>query len=115
MGYIGERRSRPATISNDDVNPYGNGFWRIEFTPADFALGTNTFEVYHIYLEGPQGSTFRVVVNTRPYSTSQRGDLNEWDPNNPLTMYGGQSLNFYWNSSATPAPLVVLSLQTPRT
>jgi hypothetical protein len=112
MTYLGERRSPPGVVSNDNTNPFGNGFWKVEFTPAIFAVAANTFEIYHIYLEGPTGSTFRVFINTRPYSTASRGDNNEWDPNNPLTMRGGQSLIFYWNSAGNPLPLVVVSMRT---
>jgi hypothetical protein len=113
VGALGFRRSPAPFISTDNRNPYGNGFWAVEFSPAIFNFGSNNFMINHIYLEGPTGSQFRVFVNQRPYSTSSRGDNNEWDPNNPLFMIGGQSLIFYWNSAGTPQPLVVVSCATP--
>lgn len=108
---LGFRRSPAATISNDNLNPFGNGFFRVEFTPQIFAVATDYFVIYHIYLQGPDGSQFRMFINDRPYSTSSRGDTNEYDPNNVLVMIGGQSLNFFWNAIGTPAPLVYVSMR----
>lgn len=112
--FLGNRRSPAAFLSNDNRNPYGNGFWAVEFTPAIFAFSSIDFVITHIYLEGPANSQFRMYVNARPYSTSSRGDANEWDPNNPLYMHGGESLIFYFNSAGTPQPLVVVTCETPR-
>lgn len=111
--YLGTRGQgvRPF-LSKEDRNPYGNGFWCVRFTPTDFGFNTQIFEVYHIYLQGPINSQFRVYTDMTPYSAAARGDINEWDPNNPLTLHGGQELSFYWNSLATPSPLVVLSCRT---
>jgi hypothetical protein len=112
MAYLGTRRSPEATLSNDNTNPFGNGFWRVAFDPATFGFGANDFEIYHIYLTGPTGSQFVMWTDNTPYSTAARGDLNEWDPNFPLHMVGGQTLYFYWNSAGDPKPLVVLACRT---
>lgn len=114
MTDLGSRNSPPAIIDNGDRNPYGNGFWSIEFDPARFGFASNNFEVYHIALKGPAGSSFQVFTNTTFYSTSPRGDLNEWDPNQPLFMNAGQSLFFYWNSAAAPSPMVTVWCRTPK-
>lgn len=111
--YIGSRTSPPAVISNDNVNPFGNGFWAVTFTPAIFAVAAGDFEIYHMTLRGPSNSQFQVYINSTFYSTSVRGDLNEWDPNQPLYMLGGQNLIFYWNSVGTPNPKVQVWCRTP--
>lgn len=114
MADLGSRNSPAAVVDNQDRNPYGNGFWSVEFDPATFGVAANGFEIYHMTLSGPAGSSFQVFINHTFYSTSPRGDLNEWDPNQPLFMIGGQSLFFYWNSAATPAPKVTVWMRTPR-
>lgn len=114
MTYLGSRASPPAVLDNNDINPYGNGLWVIQFTPEIFALGANAFEVYHMALLGPSGSEVDVYINRTFYDTTVRGDKNSWDANSPLYMIGGQTLNFFWNSAKTPAPKVTLWMQTPR-
>lgn len=114
-GFIGHRHGPPATISNDTRNPFGNGFWVTTFDPATLAIpDARLVEVYHAVMTGPSGSEFQVYVDTRPWSTAQRGDLNEYDPNNPMPFYGGQSIYFYFNSSATPKPDIWISLRSPK-
>lgn len=113
-GFLGYRRSQNPALSNDDRNPYGNGLWKVEFGPADLAFGSGDYEVYHIFLQGPSSSQFQMFINQTPYSASSRGDINEWDPNQPMRIIGGQSLIFYWNSAGTPNPLVVIACRLPR-
>jgi hypothetical protein len=111
--YLGERKNQGAVISADSTNPFGNGFWKVEFTPEIFAFGANDFEIYHIFLTGPASSHFVVYINTRPYSIAVRGDANEYDPKWPIAMRGGQSLIFYFDSAATPKPIIWVSCRTP--
>jgi hypothetical protein len=99
-------------ISNDDTNPYGNGFYCARFTPQILAFGYNEFEVYHISLRGPSGSTLDLYVNTTFYDTTPRGDINSWDGNNPIHMFGGQTLNFYWSAGGTTPPQVTVWCRT---
>lgn len=109
--YLGFRQAAGA-LSTDGNNPYGNGMWSVTFDPKIFAIATNEFEVYHIALTGPVGTTLQVWVDRTFYEVTQHGDVNSWDPNHPLHMNGGQSLYFYWNSGIAPAPFVTVYLQT---
>ena len=106
-------RGKTGSIDNTGFNPYGLGLYSVEFTPKDFAVGANIFEVYHIAVKGPAGSTLEVWINQTFYSATPRGDINDWDPNIPLVLRGGQSLIFYWNSNAAPVPLVTVWMRTP--
>jgi hypothetical protein len=106
-------RQATGALSNDNTNPFGNGLYAVAFTPQIFAFSANEFEVYHISLTGPAGSQLRVYVNSTFYDTTVRGDLNSWDPSNPLHMYGGQTLFFYWNAGTGSVPFVTVWCRTP--
>lgn len=114
MTYLGSRTSPPAVLDHQSRNPYGEGLWSIEFTPAILAISSASVEVYHMSVRGPTGSSMDVYVNQTFYDTTVRGDINSWDANNALFLRGGESLIFYWNSSATPAPKVSIWLRTPQ-
>lgn len=117
MSDLGFRQAS-GTIDNSGLNPYGNGFFSATFTPQIFATAANVFEIYHISLKGPVGSTLEVWVNSAFWETTPRGDINSYDPKNALRMMGGQSLIFYWNSagaivSGINAPLVTVWMREP--
>ncbi|SRR5579884_3224152 len=107
--------SRQATGVADASNPLGAGNWTVTFTPAVFGVGLTQFEVYHIALTGPSPSNFKVYQDTTFYDYVNHGDINSWDPSQPMIMYKGQSLIFYWSSKASPAPQVCLFLRSPST
>lgn len=110
-------RSATVAIDNSGLNPYGNGLWVGQIPPKTWAVGADKFEVYHMSLRGPAGSTLEVWIDSDFYDTTPRGDLNSWDPKQPLTMTGGQTLYFFWNSNAAPAnsaaPVVTVWIRTP--
>jgi hypothetical protein len=116
MGYLGNRDSPPAAISNDDTNPFGNGFWHVAFEPADFNVNLAGFLVYHMTLVGPTNSQLLVYVNQAFYTSTERGDINAWDANNALFLNSGATLHFYWNSAGMSTygkpPTVTLYLHT---
>jgi hypothetical protein len=109
---LGHRDAQGA-IDNSGINPYGNGFYVATFDPKTLAVAANSFEVYHIALKGPAGSTVEVWVDQSFYETTPRGDINSWDPKQPLLMRGGQTLRFFWSMGGTPVPLVTVWLRQP--
>jgi len=111
--YLGTRRSPLAKISNDDTNPWGNGFWVIEYTPYEINVGSGACEMYHLTVKGPTGSQLQVYVNQTFWEITNRGDINSWDSSNALYIPGGQSLLMYWDSAATPAPTATIWLRVP--
>lgn len=113
-GYLGYRQVS-AVITSNGQNPYGDGNWVATFDPKVFAASTNDFEIYHMALTGPAGSSIQVWIDRTFYDTTPHGDLNSWDPNEPLHLSGGNTLYLYWDSSNTPVtgltPLVTVWLR----
>lgn len=92
-------------------NPEFPGGWTCTFEPAD--LPTDQCEVYHIALKGP-GGYFYVYIDNAFYSTSPRGDVNEYDPKQAMKIRPGQTIYFYWNNAiGTIQPQVWIYLRTP--
>lgn len=97
----------------DNTNPLGAGFWTVTFDPQFLAVRVRS-DVYHIAISGPAGSSFQLFIDNTFYDYVVRGDVNSWDPSQPMHVRPGQSLYFYWNTASTPAPTVSIFLrQTP--
>lgn len=88
-------------------NPLLSGGWVVTFAPADLGIQV-PFEVYHAALSGPPASAFQVYLDTTFYSYAPRGDINEWDPTQPMHVNPGQTISFYWNVSSGTAPMVAI-------
>lgn len=89
-----------------------SGNWIVDFTPANIASRLPLIECYHVMLEGPNGSTFQVLRNGAKWGASPNGYKNEWDPSQPLPLRSGDTLSFYFSSSADTAPQVTIWLRT---
>lgn len=107
VAYLGNRVKQG---THDSQNPLGSGNWTVAFTPADLATRVHS-QVHHIAIAGPAGSSFQVYIDTTFYDYVARGDVNSWDPSQTMPVQAGQTLYFYWNTAATPAPKVTLFLQ----
>lgn len=109
-GYLGFR-SKTGEISQ--ANPFFAGGWAVEFTPEDLAIQDRTFEIFHIAVQGPDQAScnLQMYLDTIFYSATVRGDVNDYDPNQPIPVRSGQSINFYWDTAANPAPVVSVFLQ----
>lgn len=88
-------------------NPLGANFWTVAFTPAVFTISV-PFEVYHAAVSGPASSNFQVFLDTTFYDYAVRGDINSWDPAQPMAIQPGQTLYYYWNTAAGAAPKVTV-------
>lgn len=100
-------------IDNSGRNPYGVGRYTAVFDPKILAMTANTYEIYHMALRGPSGSTLEVWIDQAFYETTPRGDLNSWDPSQPLYMRGGQTLYFFWSLGGATPPFVTIWCRTP--
>jgi hypothetical protein len=109
-GYLGFRSKEGALSA---ANPFSAGGWAVAFTPEDLAIQDRTFEVFHIAVQGPAqpSCNLQVYLDTIFYSATVRGDVNDYDPNQPIPVRSGQTINFYWDTTATPAPIVSIFLQ----
>lgn len=106
VAYLG---SRAKTGVHDPANPLGAGNWTVTFAPADLALVHA--HIHHIAISGPQGSSFQLYLDTTFFDYVARGDINSWDPSQMMPINPGQTMFFYWNSAANPAPKVTVFLQ----
>lgn len=104
--YLGSRVKQGVADKN---NPLGAGNWTVTFTPTD--LAQVHAQCHHIAIAGPAGSSFQVFLDTTFYDYVARGDINSWDPSQTMPIVPGQTMYFYWNSAATPAPSVTIYLQ----
>lgn len=110
MGNLGFRDADGFVDAN---NPLGAGFWTVRFDQGNLRIPID-FEIYHIAVKGPPGSTFQVFINTTFYDNVPHGDVNSWDPNQPMYVHTGSELFFYYSTSAgTTAPHITLSCREP--
>lgn len=111
MADLGHRDAT-GTLGKNGMSPYGDGHWVVTFDPRIFAVSTGEFEVYQYTLKGPVGSQYEIYIDNVFYNVSQHGDVDSWNPNHPMHLIGGgQTVYFYFNSSAAPAPTVALRIR----
>jgi hypothetical protein len=91
----------------DPSNPVKAGAWTVTFSPQVIDISV-AFEIYHIAVKGPAGSTFQIFLDTVFYDAVSHGDLNSWDPAQPMLFTPGRSMYFYYDVSVAPAPLVTI-------
>lgn len=96
--YLG---SRIATGFLDPANIIAPGNWTASFQASDFRIQLPRFLIKHISLLGPSGSSCRVYIDTTYFDATIRGDLNSWDPAQPLALHAGQAVYFYWDKATT--------------
>lgn len=112
MSDLGFRSKRGTLLA---TNPFFAGGWAVQFTPEDISIQDNTFLIWHIAVQGPAApsSNLQLWLDTIFYSTTVRGDANDYDPNQPIVVRSGQTVNFYWNTTVNPAPMVTIFLRQP--
>lgn len=110
MAYLGSFR---AVGVLDPLNPNVAGAWTVTFDPAVIGINAEKFEVYHIAVNGPIGSSFRVFLDTTFYDNVDVGDLNSWDPAQPMHVIKAQTIFFYYNVATGSAPVVTIFCRQP--
>lgn len=104
--YLGQRVGYGVADPN---NLFGAGNWTVTFTQSD--LAQVHAQVHHIAIAGPPASSMQMYLDTTFYDYVLRGDINSFDPSQPMPVIPGQTLYFYWNTSNTPIPKVTIFLQ----
>lgn len=107
--FLGTRMKQAVT---NLPNPLGTGFYTIEFAPSDFQIRARTFVIKHISIRGPSGSSLELWIDNTFRDATPRGDLNSWDPAQPLPMKPGQSMFIYWNVGTGTRPQATLDCYT---
>lgn len=105
---LGARPPQPKPGAADPFNVYAANNWTVTFAPQDLNCKVSLAEIYHITLDGPVGSSFKVFRNKQWWDTVLQGWSNSWDPQQPLYIRKDDSVFFYWNSAANPAPVVTV-------
>jgi hypothetical protein len=108
MGY---KKLNPTTVTATvggagDIAPT---VWGATMSSVDINISISFFELYHLCLvNGPPGSSFTWYVNNKFFETTPHGDLNSWNPSQPLEMSPGDTLTFAWSTgnATTPAPMI---------
>lgn len=106
--YLGFRTSIGFLDPANRVTP---GAWTVLFTPETMSI-PDDYEVRHIALRGP-GGDFEVWVDDHFYSASPRGDINEYDPKNPMPVRRGESIYFYFSRATGIRPTVLVYAYRP--
>lgn len=84
-----------------DTTGLNTGNWTVSFTTDILNCNVPEFEVYKIVVKGAANTTFDVYVENKQWDTAIYGQLNSWDPQQPLVMRPGQSLFFLYSDPVT--------------
>jgi hypothetical protein len=98
----------------DPNNLYVPGAYTVTVGPQQIGVsnGVGNFECYHIAIQGPPGSSFQVWISGKFYDFVQNGDINSWDPAQPMKLISGNTVYFYWNvATGEPVPAVTMYFQ----
>lgn len=115
MAALGD--SGPIQGALDPYNFYSPGSYTVKVGPQQIgvAAGVGNFECYHIAIQGPPGSSFQIYIGDKFYDFVENGDINSWDPAQPMKLVAGNTVYFFWNvSSGEPIPTVTMYFQTAR-
>lgn len=103
--------SRPVTAVADTtgLNP---GKFTAVVDQSVINSTVSVIEMYHMYIEAPtltgQATTAKVLLNTQFWDATLIGQLNSWDPSQPMLIQPGDTIYVLFNVpiSTTPAPIV---------
>jgi hypothetical protein len=84
-----------------DSTGFNSGNWTVVFDPNALNINVPIYECYQITVTGAPGSTFTVFVDLQQWSQSNNGQLNAWDPSQPLYLRPGQTVYFYYSDPDT--------------
>jgi hypothetical protein len=111
MSYI-ELGTRKA-VGAPDTTGNNKGNWTVVFNMQDLVTNVSYYEVYHAVISGAPNSTMTWFVDNKQWETTAAGDINSWDPVQPLLLIPGQTMYFYWSDPTTDnkPPTVTLWLR----
>lgn len=92
-------------------NPVLPGGWSIAWRPED--LPRVAAVAYHAAVQGPSGSTFQIWIDTTFYGNVRNGDINDWDPAQPMPVKPGDTVFWHFSTAAGNAPKGTLFLREP--
>lgn len=100
-------RSRSATAAINALPNLSPGVWAVQMDTSLINIQISFFELYHLVITGPAGSSMQWFVNNIPYESTPHGDLDSWNPPQPLELTPNDTLQFVWsNANGTVPPTV---------
>ncbi len=104
--------SRNATAKADTTGRNA-GNWTVTFSPDVLLAHVALFEIYHVAIDGPVGSSFKVFRENDQWDQVLQGWQNSWDPGQPMMVRDADTLYYFWASatSTSPTPTVTLWLR----
>ena len=88
-------------VGEVDTTGNNNGKWTVTFGPAELNTNMPFFEVYKVVIHGAAGSSMDWFVEQNQWETTVAGDINAWDPQQPLMVRAGQTMFMYWSDPVT--------------
>ena len=95
-----------------DTTGQNVGNWTASLDAQTLGAKTDTIEMYHLYLKAPTLATIQttatVALNLGTWDATLIGQLNSWDPSQPMLLTPGDTIYVFFNvpTSTTPAPTV---------
>jgi hypothetical protein len=109
MTYVG-LGYRPVTAT-PDVTGQNPGNWTCAFTSDMINVSQQRFELFHMFIEAPslgdeEQARATVLLNTGKWDATLIGQLNSWDPSQPMPLIPGDEIfvMFAVPISSTPPP-----------
>ena len=93
-----------------DISGLNSGNWTVAFTAPTLNVNIAFFEIHHIVVKGAPGTTFTVWINNRQWGAAARGDINEWDPNQPMQLNPGDDVLFMYSDPVTDGKPPVITV-----
>lgn len=91
-----------ATPDQTGNNP---GNWTLVADPQALNCKVAQAEIYQITINGPVGTTFKLLRGTRLWNDVIQGYNNVYDPVNPLYIRPSDTLFFYWRADVSRLPV----------
>lgn len=108
MSGLGKLTQKGVTNPENPVFPGG---WTVSFKTDQ--TPRVEFEVYHAAVKGPASSTFEVWIDDTFYDNVVRGDINSFDPTQPMLIRPGDSFFFHYSTNAGAAPKATAFFREP--
>lgn len=105
--------SAQATGKIAPTGTFNAGKYTVTFDPATIGISAPLFDCYRIVINGPAGSAFQIYIGARFYDNVTPGDVNSWDPNQPMHLMSGDTVYFHWNTGTGTVPTVTMWFQEP--
>lgn len=103
MAQLGKLTQQGKINPNNPVFPGG---WTVTFERSD--TPRQQYEVWHSAIQGPPASTFQVYLDDTFFDNVVRGDINAYDPAQPMLVGPDTNIYFHWSTATGDPPIGTL-------